>query len=344
MIGSRTLVRTVSYVVAGLSGVSALAAPPTATHPMLKALLAAYSPPPGCAANAQLPTSASREPSPEAVFGAAMLAFAEGNGTLEDNIVAIDWVTEHPANAWLDPVGAASLVERGLALLQKMDTKEPLVRESIAFAGSQIGHLLYLGVVMPTFRSHDAPMNDVRDAGRLSRARAAFAAAAEADPQGRYGRLARDFLDEIDFQRPGCRPKDVLGADDAGNELRVSSLRGKVVVVKFFAYFYGTAGDQFAAEREIVRVFDDNQVVVLLVNLPAPGVARVTRLTSSTQDLASLSGESKIPCEWTIRGFPQTYVINTDGTIQGQLPDWSADKLKKLVQDALDRAARGDGC
>lgn len=259
-------------------------------------------------------------PRPHAALIPAFLAYADLRREGTDAIIALDWVAENAGHAERDPVKAATIIAGVTDRLEKMDKADKTVRESIAFAEYLRGNLLYLEQQATGFRSHDAVQSSVTEEKRVGEALAAFRKAAGANPDGEYGKRAAEFIPEIEHQRPGRKAPERIGADPAGKPVRVGDFKSQVVVLKFWGSWYGTAGDQFESEREALRRWRDRGVVVVLAETMGPGApVRVTLLSEPDGKVDSAAVDSKEGernTDWSLRGLPQTYVIDGDGVVR----------------------------
>ena len=330
----KTAARTSALCLASsLAPALAAAGDLTPSDPLLRELLDAYERAKRSAAvEAQPPIVA---PRPAAIFAPALLAYAEQAPNSTDAVIALDWLSENAPRTADDALAAARWVESALARLQTMDRSDATVRQSTAFAAFQLGCLLYLDSPAPYMRSHDADFSPVRDEERVARASRAFALAALAEPDGRYGVWARQFEREIQSQRVGRMAPDRIGGAPDGSDVRLSALRGKVVVVKFYDFYYGTAGDQFASERELRRAVNDKRLVVLLAQHGEPEKTRVVELQDPS-GVIEYSDPGQVASDWSARGLPQTYVIDAAGVIFAAFAGTpSAHELQQAVRGAL---------
>lgn len=280
-----------------------------------------------------------RLPRPHAVLIPAFLAYADLRRAGTDAIIALDWVAENAGHAERDAVKAATIIAGVTERLETMDQSNKTVRESIAFAEYMRGNLLYLEQQATGFRSHDAVESPITDEKRVDESLAAFKKAAAANPDGEYGKRAAEFIPEIEHQRPGRKAPERIGADPAGKPVRVGDFKGKVVVVKFWGSWYGTAGDQFESEREALRRYRDRGVVVVLAETMGPGTpVRVTLLSepdAKVDSAAVAAKEGERNSDWSLRGLPQTYVIDGDGVVRFVSYSQTNEKLVDAVKGLL---------
>lgn len=280
-------------------------------------------------------------PTPAAVLIPAFFEYADLRKSGTDAVIALDWVSEHASEAQPDPEKAAALVAEATRRLEKMDAGNQTVKESIAYAEYTRGYLLYLGQTPMDFRSHDAVQTIVTDEKRIAAALSAFKKAAAADPEGRSGRRAAEFIPEIERQRPGTKAPDLIGTTADGRPVRVSDYKGKIVVLKFWGGEYGTTGDQFESEREVLRQMKSRGGVVLLGETAGIGAA-VTIAEWTDPDATIKAGTQAaqpggMSTAWSIRGLPQTYVIDGDGVVRLASFSQRTGKLRETVEALLKR-------
>ncbi len=141
--------------------------------------------------------------------------------------------------------------------------------------------------------------------------------------------------------RLGCNAMEIVGKDVDGNEVRLSSLRGKVVLLDFWASWCPPCRSMFATQRNLVKKYRDQPFVWL-------GVC--------TDDLKTIQGlmeDQQIACQnivdsgetisqqWRVEGIPDLYLIDANGVIRQhhsgavdrkELTRWIDEQLETLLQ------------
>lgn len=137
------------------------------------------------------------------------------------------------------------------------------------------------------------------------------------------------------------RPRVSLQAPDltlptlAGGETRLSSLRGKVVVLNFWATFCPPCREELPALQRLSKAYAHRGVVVLAVAEDPEGRSAVApflkRYGFSLPVLLDPAGGGRRTYE--VRAFPTTYLIGRDGRILGLAVgarDWYGAAARRL--------------
>ena len=133
-------------------------------------------------------------------------------------------------------------------------------------------------------------------------------------------------------------PPDSLGRDGAGHEVRVSDLRGKVVVVSFWASWCGycrkelpvLAGLQDLAGKDRVAVVAVNTMDYRDVYLSLRRKLKDIQLTM-TRDASGSVGKA-----YGVTGIPHLFVIDRQGRVTYELSGYGEESLQDIV-DAVNR-------
>lgn len=144
----------------------------------------------------------------------------------------------------------------------------------------------------------------------------------------------------------GERPPDFVGLTVRGQPVRLADLRGRVVVVNFWATWCPSCGAELAQFQEIHRTFGSEHVVVVAVNLgePAPLVhSYVDALGVTFTVLVDPRGE--IRREYGVIGVPTTFIIGRDGRAVARAigpREWAGPRSLELLRTLLNEAANLD--
>jgi thiol-disulfide isomerase/thioredoxin len=124
-----------------------------------------------------------------------------------------------------------------------------------------------------------------------------------------------------------------------GHEVDSGSLRGKVVVLNFWATWCGPCKEEMPALERLRRSFDPKQVVLLAVttDLERAGIRAFVKQLDLTFPVL-LDEERDASTMFMVRGLPTTVLIGRDGTLVGRAVgprDWDSPQSVALVKELL---------
>ena len=104
-----------------------------------------------------------------------------------------------------------------------------------------------------------------------------------------------------------------------GSEVRLSDLKGQVVLVNFWATWCGPCRLEMPAIQQQYNALRDKGFTVLAVNLdePAEDVSRYTTELALTFPVL-LDPGAKINDMYRVRGYPTSFFVNRDGVIDAE--------------------------
>ena len=156
---------------------------------------------------------------------------------------------------------------------------------------------------------------------------------------GLGGAAAPDML-------PVARPNAVKLGEPAPNfQLRdlngqlvtLSDLRGKVVLLNFWATWCGPCRVEMPAMEELYRTFSRKDFEILAVSTDAQGVA-VTRPFQQENHLTFPilhDADYRVGLTYGARSLPMTFMVDRQGVVRHQIfgaRDWGASEAQQLVQ------------
>jgi peroxiredoxin/outer membrane lipoprotein-sorting protein len=135
----------------------------------------------------------------------------------------------------------------------------------------------------------------------------------------------------------GSEAPDFMLADTQGGQVHLQDLRGKVVVVDFWATWCPPCREQMPHLQQIHQQFSDKGVVVLGLDVgeDGPSVSQFARQSAYTFKLL-LGSEPSVTELYFVDGFPTTLVVDRQGKIVyravgGEPPE----KLRAAIQKAI---------
>jgi cytochrome c biogenesis protein CcmG, thiol:disulfide interchange protein DsbE len=128
-------------------------------------------------------------------------------------------------------------------------------------------------------------------------------------------------------------------ADLDGNPVRLADLRGRPVIINFWASWCGPCVEEFPLLREAAtRHADDGLVVIGIVWRDRSEAAREFMARNDATWAAAMDPGERVAGDYGILGPPETYFIGRDGTIVarqiGQISAASMDeKLAAIIEE-----------
>lgn len=131
-----------------------------------------------------------------------------------------------------------------------------------------------------------------------------------------------------------------------GTPWSLSSRKGKVVVIDFWASWCGPCMKSLPEVTKIASDFSSSDVELLALNLDEPPqVARAVSASMGLQELTAVDREGEIAKTYGASAIPYTVVIGRDGVIRavfiGSTPD-TANRLREAISKALVQESNGE--
>jgi peroxiredoxin len=122
---------------------------------------------------------------------------------------------------------------------------------------------------------------------------------------------------------------DIEGEDMEGKKFKLSDYRGKVVVLDYWAFWWGACVAMFPHERSLVSRMSDRPFALIGVNADDNREEAQKRVEKEKLNWRSFSdGNQKITNAWRVRYFPTIYVLDQNGVI----------RYRDVRDQAMDRA------
>jgi thiol-disulfide isomerase/thioredoxin len=124
-----------------------------------------------------------------------------------------------------------------------------------------------------------------------------------------------------------------------GQEIDSGSLRGKVVVLNFWATWCGPCKEEMPSLERLRRSFDPKQVVLLAVttDLERTGIRAFMKQLDLTFPVL-MDEDRDVSTMFMVRGLPTTVLIGRDGTLIGRAVGpraWDSPQSAALVNELL---------
>ena len=119
--------------------------------------------------------------------------------------------------------------------------------------------------------------------------------------------------------------------------IRLSDLRGKVVLVNFWATWCGPCRIEMPAMERLYRTYDRKDFEILAISTDAQGVA-VTRPFQQENQLTFPilhDADFRVGLSYGARTLPMTFMVDRQGIVRQQIfgaRDWEASEAHQLIQ------------
>jgi thiol-disulfide isomerase/thioredoxin len=131
----------------------------------------------------------------------------------------------------------------------------------------------------------------------------------------------------------------LLATDLDGRSWTLAGLRGKAVVLNFWATWCEPCRAEMPALQHLAQAHGNERLAVLALNFkePAPRAERFARNTGLTLPVL-LDPAGDVARAWSVRIFPTTILIAADGRprwrVRGEF-DWTGAEAARMVQSLL---------
>ncbi len=126
--------------------------------------------------------------------------------------------------------------------------------------------------------------------------------------------------------------------DWSGREVKLSSLRGQVVLVNFWATWCPTCVVEMASMERLVELERGKKFHLLAVSVDDDWQAIRKFFAKGTPLDVVLDSSRAIPAAWGTKQFPESFLVDKDGTIRYYIVsnrDWSASAVTQCIDAML---------
>ena len=152
---------------------------------------------------------------------------------------------------------------------------------------------------------------------------------------GRAEPVAERGVVKVGDEAPNFQLRDL-----AGNVVSLSQLRGKVVLLNFWATWCGPCRVEMPAMEQLYRSYSRKDFEILAVSTDAQG-ASVTRPFQQEMGFTFPilhDAEYRVGLMYGARTLPMTFMVDRNGIVRQKVPgarNWDAPEARELVQAML---------
>ncbi|ANI89180.1 hypothetical protein A9P82_07675 [Arachidicoccus ginsenosidimutans] len=132
---------------------------------------------------------------------------------------------------------------------------------------------------------------------------------------------------------------DIVFRDTKGKEISLSSLKGKVVFINFWATWCPPCKREIPSINQLKKSFEGNDnIVFLMVDVDKNLTKSSKYMKNHDYDLSVYAAQSQIPPTFLENAIPTTVIIDKSGKMVGRVEgaaDYSAPQVHKKLEDLI---------
>ncbi|MDB4470850.1 TlpA family protein disulfide reductase [Deltaproteobacteria bacterium] len=133
---------------------------------------------------------------------------------------------------------------------------------------------------------------------------------------------------------------DFTLTDMQGQKVSLADMRGKVVILNFWATWCPPCREEMPSMEMLYRKYKDQGLVILAVNTEKDGANLVKNFLQKTPYTFPilLDTAAEVQNRYNVYRFPETYVLDRNGNVAERVTgaiDWTSEQTVKLMKTLL---------
>lgn len=141
----------------------------------------------------------------------------------------------------------------------------------------------------------------------------------------------------VSFGQESSAPKkkvpEIILKDTSGKDVKLSSLKGKVVLIDFWASWCGPCRRANKHLKKLYEKYHDEGLEILSISVDDSKGAWKKAINEDKTGWFHVIDEKNLANAWGIQFIPTTYLVDKDGNFSAINPD--LDKLDSLIKELV---------